>query len=74
VAPQHAARERLTGLKARFAADAAELRGRWRATRMRVPQEWRQVRSTGRDVLEMLWLLLRRRADSTTPPGGPSSG
>ncbi|HEV8338697.1 MAG TPA: hypothetical protein VGR25_03455 [bacterium] len=73
MAPQDTPRERLANLKRQVAADSAALRGRWRAARGRVPQDWDQIRSIGRDVLQMIWLLLRRRGDSTPPRGGPSS-
>lgn len=72
MAAQHSARERLAGLRREITADAAALRGRWRAARGRVPQDWQQIRNTGRDVLQMLWLVLRRRGDSTPPSGGSS--
>ncbi|MGH2454096.1 MAG: hypothetical protein ACRDF5_10085 [bacterium] len=72
MAAQHAVRERLAELRGQIAADAGDLRGRWRALRGRLPQDWRQIRGTGRDVLQMFSLLLRRRGDSTPPPGAPS--
>lgn len=70
-----AARERLKTLRPAIARDVAELRTRWRAARARVPQEWREAHARGREVLEILWLLLRRKGapDSTPPPPPPSS-
>ena len=69
-----AAGERLKTLRAEIARDAAEVRHRWRATRERVPREWREMRDVGRDVMELFWVLLRRRATtgSTSPPSASS--
>lgn len=62
--------ERLKTVRAEIARDAAEVRRRWRAVRERVPREWREVYAAGREVLDLLWLVLRRRAhtDRAAPP------
>lgn len=74
MAAQRAAQERLKSLREEIARDTADLRGRWRTARDRLPREWQELRTVSRDLLEMVWLLLRRRssADSTTPPVPPS--
>ncbi|MDQ7849929.1 MAG: hypothetical protein QN152_09125 [Armatimonadota bacterium] len=63
--------ERLKTLRADIARDAAEVRRRWRAVRERVPREWREVRVASREVLDLLWLVLRRRAPADRPAPPP---
>ncbi len=62
--------ERLKTLRGEIARDAAELRRRWGVARERVPREWREVYAAGREVVDLLWLVLRRRAprDPSAPP------
>jgi hypothetical protein len=74
VAEDRAARERLATLREVIARDATQLRSRWHATRARVPQEWHQIRTFGRETVEILWLLLRRKGTpGSTPPSPPPS-
>ncbi len=64
---------RLSALRAEITRDAGEVRRRWREMHGRMPREWREMRDVGRQVLDLFWILLRRRAgESTPPPAGPS--
>ncbi|MDQ7828983.1 MAG: hypothetical protein QN122_07025 [Armatimonadota bacterium] len=60
MAEERALRERLAELRTAIRRDATELRGRWEAWRGRVRRDWREVGRSGREVVDVLALVLRR--------------